>query len=116
MSGKEEDEIEAKLIASKDMGPWNVTANPLVEIERETKPTGEKEWESKPGLAVGAAYQTGGRVTPGLELLLLEDESRITPGLYIDIVPGVRLNLGVGFGLEKAADDARFKSLLELEF
>ena len=113
---KDQNEIEAKAILSKDFGKWNLTANPILEFEQEEEPNGEKEWEAEPALALGTAYRTGGRLTPGIELLLAKRKTRLTPGLYIDILPEIRLNLGVGIGLEKPADDMQFKSLLELEF
>ncbi len=116
--GKEDDEVETKLIFSKHIDRWNVVANPLVEFERETDPsTGEKEWEATPGLALGVAYAPkGGRVTPGLELFLRKDETRITPGLYITVLPEVRLNLGLSVGLDGAADKTQLRSMLEIEF
>lgn len=113
---KDADEIEGKVILSKDIGAWNFTVNPILELERETEAGGEKEWETETALAVGTAYKTEGRVTPGVELFLAEHKSRITPGVYIDVLPEIRLNVGAGIGLEKQADDVRFKSILEIEF
>jgi hypothetical protein len=88
-----------------------------LEIEREEEASGEKEAEAKAALALGTCYHgLWKRVTPGVELFLKEKESRITPGLYIDILPDVRLNVGAGIGLEKQADNLQLKTILELEF
>ncbi len=114
---KAEDEIEGKVILSKDIGRWNISANPILEMERETEPSGEKEWELESALAIGAAYDHfWSRVTPGLEFFLAENQTRVTPGLYIDLTPNIRFNIGAGIGLEKAADDLQIKSILEIEF
>ncbi len=113
---KAEDEIEGKVILSKDWGPVNLSANPILEIEKEEKPGGD-EWELEAGLALGTCYKNfWKRVTPGIELFLAEKQSRVTPGLYIDLAPDVRLNLGAGIGIEKAADPVQLKTILELEF
>lgn len=113
---KDEDEIEGKLIFSKDIEKWNIVANPILAFEREIESNGETEWEAETAFALGAAYKLPGRITPGVELFLAENKSRITPGLYIDILPEVRFNIGVGIGLESKADDAQLKSILEIEF
>jgi hypothetical protein len=113
INGKDSDEWEGKIIAAKELGRWNVSVNGIVEVEKEP---GQDEWETHPALALGTAYRANDRVTPGLELFLRENESRITPGLYINIVPGVRLNLGVGFGIVSQADKTQLRSLLEIEF
>lgn len=112
---KNEDEIEGKLILSKDVGNLNLVANPILAYEREEEPSGEKEWELEKALALGAAYPLG-KVTPGLELFLAKEKTQVIPGLYIDIIPNVRLNLGVAFGSGEEANDVEYKSILELEF
>lgn len=115
---KDVNEIEGKVIFSKDWDRLNVAVNPIVEIEEERKPDGEKEWELETGLAAGVSLRhgLGSRVTPGVELFLAEHQSRVTPGLYIDLLPEVRLNVGAGIGLENQADDLIWKTLLEIEF
>jgi hypothetical protein len=114
---KDEDEIEAKVILAKDWGRVNLAVNPILELEREVKANGEDEWELESGLAAGVSYhRLWGAVTPGVEILLKEKQSRLTPGLYIDLMPNVRFNVGVGIGLEPQADDAQLKTLLEIEF
>ncbi|MEK6542943.1 MAG: hypothetical protein AABZ44_00690 [Elusimicrobiota bacterium] len=111
---KEQDEIEGKLILSKDIGRWNLTGNGIFELEREVTASGS-EWELEPAIAVGAAYTSGNAINPGIELYSAEHKSRLTPGLYIDLLPEVRLNVGVGLGLEDQADDYIVKSILEIE-
>jgi hypothetical protein len=113
---KDEDEIETKVILSKNIDYWNFTANGIMEFEREIEPNGEDEWEIEPGVALATSYNTGGVVTPGLELLLLENQSRIVPGAYITLAPNMRLNVGLGLGLESKADDYQLKTIFEYEF
>jgi hypothetical protein len=113
---KDQDELEGKLILSKEIGRWNVSWNGILGHEREIKKNGDTEWETEVAMAIGAAYNGGWRVTPGVELYSAENATRITPGLYIDLMKDVRLNLGVGIGLEDKAEDATFKSILEIEF
>lgn len=113
---KDEDEVESKIILSKDIGRWNVSWNGIIEFEREIKATGGDEWEMESAMAIGTAYNGGWRVTPGVELYSAEHATRIVPGLYIDLAKDVRLNIGVGIGLEENADDAQLKSILEIEF
>ncbi len=113
---KDQDEFEAKVILEKNIDKWNIAVNPIIEWEREIKANGDTEWEAESGLAAGVAYKLGGVVTPGVEVFFAENKSRITPGLYIDILPEVRFNIGVGLGLESKADDAQIKTILEIEF
>jgi hypothetical protein len=115
---KDENELEGKLILSKDWDRWNVSVNPILEVEEEIEASGDKEWELESALAVGTSYRGGfgPRVTPGVELFFAEHQSRITPGLYMDLMPDVRLNVGAGIGLEKQADNLQWKTILEIEF
>jgi hypothetical protein len=115
---KDVDELEGKVILSKDWGDLNVSVNPILEIEEEFKPNGDTEWEMEAALAAGVCLRggLGSRVTPGVELFAAEHQTRITPGLYIDVMPDVRFNVGAGIGLEKAADDVVWKTILEIEF
>lgn len=114
---KENNEIEGKVLLAKDWGRWNLTVNPILELEESREANGDTSWELESALAVGTCVRRYWKnVTPGVELFLAEKASRITPGLYIDLASGIRLNLGVGLGLEKQADDAQLKSILEIEF
>lgn len=114
---KENNEIEGKILLGKTWGPVNVTANPILALEETRDANGDKSWELESGLALGTCYRHAWKdVTPGLELLIAENETRLTPGVYIDVMPGIRFNVGVGIGLEKKADDAQLKSILEVEF
>jgi hypothetical protein len=114
---KDNDELEAKVILAKDWGPWNLAVNPIIEREKETEASGETEWETEKALAVGLSYQhLWKKVTPGVELFIQKDETRITPGLYMDVYPNVRFNVGAGIGVAKEADNFQLKTILELEF
>lgn len=113
---KDNDEVESKLILSKDIGLFNITWNGILAFEKEYETNGDEEWETELGMVTGVAYRAGGPVTPGLELAIAENDTRLIPGVYIDLGPSVRLNLGVSLGLEKTADNTQLKSLLEIEF
>jgi hypothetical protein len=114
---KENNEVEGKILLAKNWGKWNVTANPILELEESREANGDKSWEMESALALGTCVRRYWKnVTPGVELFFAEKKSRVTPGLYIDLASNVRLNLGVGIGLEKPADDAQLKSILEIEF
>lgn len=109
------DELEGKLIFSKDIGALNLVANPVLAYEREIGEDGSKQWKLHPELALGACYVLG-RVTPGLEVSFEKNNTRVIPGLYIDVVPDVRLNLGVAFGSGSESNALEARSILELEF
>jgi hypothetical protein len=53
--------IEFKLILAKDIGPFNISLNPILEFER------EQEWEFKPKYAVGIRYEIYKLLKVGLE-------------------------------------------------
>ena len=116
VAGKMDDEVEAKLILSKDLASWNVTANPFLEVTREDQADGSKGWNGHPGIALATAHRTSDRLTEGVEVVFRRNESRVIPGLYINLLPEVRLNLGVGFGLVSQADRTQLRSILEIEF
>lgn len=114
---KEQNEVEGKVLLAKNWGPVNVTANPILELEEKVDVNGDKSWELESALALGTCYRKfWKKVTPGVEVLFAEKKSRLTPGLYIDVARDVRFNVGVGLGLEKPADNAQIKTILEIEF
>lgn len=71
---------------------------------------------SSPNHTIQEEKKYWNRVTPGIEFFLAENKSRVTPGLYIDLLPDVRLNAGAGIGLKKKADNLQLKTILEVEF
>lgn len=113
---KDRDAIESKLILSKDVEQVNVTGNGILNLVRKIKANGNDEWDVKPGVAVAASYKTGTIVTPGIELLIQEYQSRITPGVYVALAPNMRLSAGLGIGVEHRADNLQLKTLFQVEF
>lgn len=114
---KERNEVEGKALLAKNWGAVNLTVNPILELEEKKDINGDKSWELETALALGTCYRKyWKKVTPGVELFFAEKKSRVTPGLYIDVARDVRFNVGVGLGLEKPADNAQIKTILEIEF
>lgn len=117
------DTLEGKLIVSKDLGPWNVVTNLIVE----RKINQHDFW----GVAytAGVSYPITQRVRAGLELKEtlgdLEGEFgirrkkhqvQLMPALYASLTPHVRLLVGPVIGVTKAADDFQIRSIVEIEF
>lgn len=110
-AGDRDDEIEAKLILSKDFArTWNVTANAIFEKERSSG----ADWET--GYTIGVSRWLSPKMTAGLELKGGEGTAYILPGAYLTLKPGVRLNIGPAFGITGKSDDFQIKSILEFEF
>ena len=69
--GEHEQELEAKFVVSKDVGPWSFAYNFILELEREEEeePSGETEWERESEIAhsFGVSYGVGSGVSLGLE-------------------------------------------------
>jgi len=67
----DEVELEAKLVASRELGPWSFAYNLVLELawEQEEGPSGEKEWEkgSQISHTAGISYDAGSCVNVGLE-------------------------------------------------
>lgn len=116
------DELENKVILSRDFGPWNVVGNVI--FEKQVNTHGDWEFE----YTAGASYALTPLTRVGLELKeTLGDSDEfgwrrrdhklfLVPGVYTSINSHLRLLLGVGFGLTDAADDVQLKSLVEWEF
>jgi len=113
---KDRDAIESKLMVSHDVDQFNVTGNGIINLVRKFKANGDDEWDVKPGLAFAGSYRTGSIVTPGVELLIQEYQSRISPGVYVALAPNMRLNAGLGIGVEDRADNLQLKTLFQMEF
>lgn len=113
---KDQDRIEGVLILSRDIERFNVTANGILRLDRELRSNGDDEWDSDPALSLAGSYRADPRWVPGIELFLADDESRIVPGLYALLAPHIRLNVGVGLGLEDEADDVQLKTIVSVAF
>lgn len=115
------DELENKLILSKDVGPWNVVANFVFEKELNSGEPWEYEYTAGISYAVTPRTRLGLEVQQGLghsddfhfdgtqELLLV-------PGIYTSLTPHVRLLAGPAFGLTRSSDDLQLRSIVEVEF
>jgi len=67
-------ELEAKLILSKDIGVFNISFNPILAIEKE-----EKEVELKPEYALGMNYELARTLRIGIEFKGSKDGHYIAP-------------------------------------
>ena len=115
------DELENKVILSKDLGRWNVVANVIFE-----KTINEhSHWDYE--YTAGMSYGLTPRVRLGLEVKQglgnsaeFEFNGRqplyLVPGLYASLSPHVRLLVGPVFGVTRTSDDLQLKSILEVEF
>jgi hypothetical protein len=65
--------IEFKLILARDIGGFNVSLNPVLELKY------EEEWEVEPEYAVGASYQVDELLRVGMEAKGSEDAQYIGP-------------------------------------
>ena len=116
------DELENKVIVSRDFGPWNGVTNFVFEKKLNT----HSDWEFE--YTAGVSYGLTARIRLGLELkesLGDADEFGIrrkdhqlylVPGLYASLTPHLRLLVGPAFGITRASDDLQLKSILEMEF
>ena len=116
------DELEGKLIFSKDVGPWNVIGNLIA--ERKINEHEDLQWE----YTAGVSYAVNSRVRLGLELKeTLGDqgefgirrknhELQLMPVIAASLTPHTHLLFGTAFGLTRASDDLQVKSILEIEF
>ena len=116
------DELENKVIVSRDFGPWNLVGNFVFE----KKLNEHSDWEFE--YTAGVSYGVTPRARVGLEIkesLGDSDEFGVrrtdhqvvlVPGIYTTLHEHVRLLVGLGFGVTKAADDLQLKSIVEIEF
>ena len=116
------DEVENKLILSRDFGPWNVIANLVAERKVSTHSFWEFEYTA------GVSYLLSPRTRVGLEVKeSLGDEHEfgirgqrhplyLVPGLYTNLTDHIRILVGPAFGLTRVSDDLQLKSIVEIEF
>ena len=116
------DELENKVIVSKDLGHWNVVGNVVFEKKLNT----HSDWEFE--YTAGVSRELSPRVRLGLELKeTLGDSDEfgvrrtdhqlyLVPGIYASLGPHVRLLAGPAFGLTHSSDDLQLKSIVEVEF
>lgn len=115
------DELENKVILSKDFGPVNVVANFIFEKKLNTGDPWEFEYTAGASYAVTPRTRLGLEVKQGLgtdDNFTVDDSQPLylVPGIYTSLTPHVRLLVGPAFGLTKASDDLQLKSIVEMEF
>jgi len=116
------DEIESKVIVSKDLGPWNLVANFISH-----RAINEHEnWQFE--YTAGVSYGLTPRTRIGLEVQHELGDSKdfdfrakdrtayLMPAIYTSLTRNVRLLAGPAFGLTRESDDLQLKSILEVEF
>ena len=116
------DELEGKLIFSRDFGPWNIVANLIT--ERKINEHEDLQW----GYTAGASYAVNPKIRLGLEIKeTLGDqgefgirrkshELQLMPTIAASLTPHSRILFGTAVGLTHAADDLQLKSIVEVEF
>ncbi|MBI3321658.1 MAG: hypothetical protein HYZ91_05265, partial [Candidatus Omnitrophica bacterium] len=116
------DELENKVILSKDVGPWNLVGNFVFEKPLNT----HSDWEFE--YTAGVSYALTDRTRAGLEWKeTLGDSDEfgfrrkdhnivLALGLYTSLTPHVRVLIGPAFGLTRASDDLQLRSIMEMEF
>jgi len=116
------DEVEGKLILSKDIGSWNFVSNLIAEREISAHDFWKFEY------TVGGSYPLNSRVRLGVELkeslgdtdafgIRRKDHKvQLVPGICVTLHPHLRLLFGPAIGLTKAADDLQLRSIMEVEF
>lgn len=116
------DEMEGKLILSKEWSRWNFIANLIV--ERKINEHEDLQWE----YTAGVSYFINPKVRLGFEVKEnLGDQGEFgirrkghelqgMPVVAVSITPHTRILFGPAFGLTKAADDLQLKSIVEIEF
>ena len=115
------DELEHKVILSKNLGRWNVVTNVIFEKALNNGDPWEYEYTA------GVSYGLTPRTRLGLEVKQGLGDSQdfhfnsqeplyLIPGIYTSLTPHIRLLFGPAFGLTRASDDLQLHSLLEVEF
>lgn len=116
------DALEGKFIFSKNLGPWNLIGNWIME----RKINEHDDWEL--AYTLGGSYLIGQKTRLGLEIkeTLGDLESagvhrkdhkfQLVPGVYWSPNEHVRVLFGPAIGLTRAADDLQLKSIVEIEF
>jgi hypothetical protein len=104
-------ELEGKVILSKDVGKFNATLNLIVEKAVEESVT-------EYGYSAGVSYPVSSKVRPGVEAFggWEGNESEHYAGPSVLVYLGkVWVNAGAGFGLTKDSDDFRVRVILSHE-
>ena len=120
--GIRSDELENKIIVSKDVGPVNLVGNFIFEKALNTS----RDWTFE--YTAGIRYRLTPRTRVGLELKETlgdgdefgvrrpDHELQLVPGVSMSLTKHLEILLGIGFGLTRASDDVQLKSIIEWEF
>ena len=116
------DELEAKLILSRDFGPWNIVGNLIT--ERKINEHEDLQWEYtagisraiKPNLRIGLEIQETLGDQGDFGPLRREHELQLMPVVAYNPSPHARFLFGPAFGLTGPANDIQLKSIVEIEF
>ena len=116
------DELEAKLILSRNFGRWNVVGNLIT--ERKINEHEDLQWE----YTAGVSYAVKPNLRAGLEIketlgdqgdfgpMRREHELQLMPLVAYNPTPHARFLFGPAFGLTGPTDDVQLKSIVEIEF
>ena len=116
------DELENKVILSKDVGPWNVIGNFIFEKPLNNGNPWEYEYTAGVSYALTPRTRVGLEIKEGLgdsddfDAFSSRQPLYVVPGLYMSLTPHVRLLVGPAFGLTRVSDDLQLKSIVEVEF
>jgi hypothetical protein len=106
---EKQDELEGKIILSKDFGNFNATANLVVEHQFEADNTVYS-------YSAGVSYPVFQKVTPALEVFGewegSESQHFIGPSILIYAGQATAINAGAGIGYTKGSDDFRARIIL----
>ncbi len=115
------DELENKVILSRDLGSWNLIGNFIFAKDINNG----NPWEFK--YTAGLSYALTPRPRLGLEIQealgdsdvfgrLGHRELLLVPGIYTSLTPHIRLVAGPAFGLTRYSDEFQLRSIVEVEF
>ncbi len=116
------DEVELKLIASKNMGRWNITGNFITERAiNEHKPwafeyTLGARYPITPKLRIGLELTESLGTTEDLGIRRKDHKVQIMPIIGFSPTPNTRILFGPAIGLTRASDDLQLKSIVEIDF
>ena len=116
------DELENKVILSKDVGSWNVIGNFIFEKPLNNGSPWDYEYAAGVSYALTPRTRLGLEIKEGLgdsddvEVFSPRQPLYVVPGLYTSLTPHVRILVGPAFGLTRVSDDFQLKSIVEVEF
>ena len=115
------DELENKIIVSKDLGRWNLIGNVVFEKQLNTGNAWEYEYTAGLSYALTPRTRLGLEVKQGLgdsENFAFDSTQalQIIPGIYTSVTPNIRVLFGPAFGLTRVSNDLQLRSIVEVEF